>query len=217
MLRQKKRICGLLVAALVTLIACLPTRAQQAPMSTGEKSSEQTLQTVVVTGSIIKRTDFETPSPVQVMTAEDLQQSGYTSVSDVLRNLSANGQGTLSQANNFSFAGGAGGIALRGLTVGGTLTLVDNQRMIPYPLSDDSQRNFVDITSIPFNVIERIDVLKDGASAEYGSDALAGVINVVLKKTFTGMSITADDGTTSKSDGTTENLAGIWGVGDLGS
>ncbi|HTD12317.1 MAG TPA: TonB-dependent receptor [Steroidobacteraceae bacterium] len=198
-------------------MACVPAMAQEATTPPGEQASEQTLQTVVVTGSIIKRTDFETPSPVQVMTAEDLQQSGYTSVSDVLRNLSANGQGTLSQANNFSFAGGAGGIALRGLTVGGTLTLVDNQRMIPYPLSDDSQRNFVDITAIPFNVIERIDVLKDGASAEYGSDALAGVINVVLKKAFTGVSITADAGTTSKSDGTTEHLAGLWGIGDLGA
>ncbi|HTD12225.1 MAG TPA: TonB-dependent receptor [Steroidobacteraceae bacterium] len=180
-------------------------------------AAEQTLQTVVVTGSIIKRTDFETPSPVQVMTAEDLQQSGYTSISDVLRNLSANGQGTLSQSFNFAFAGGGAGIALRGLTVGGTLTLVDSQRMIPYPLSDDSQRNFVDVSSIPFNVIDRVDVLKDGASAEYGSDAIAGVVNIVLKKSFTGASITAEAGTTSKSDGTTEHLAGIWGTGDLGS
>jgi iron complex outermembrane recepter protein len=180
-----------------------------------QAASEQTLQTVVVTGSIIKRTDFETPSPVQVMTAEDLQQSGYTSVSDVLRNLSANGQGTLSQSFNFAFAGGGSGIALRGLTVGGTLTLVDSQRMVPYPLSDDSQRNFVDVSSIPFNVIDRIDVLKDGASAEYGSDAVAGVVNVVLKKTYTGASITADAGSTSKQDGTTEHLAGIWGTGDL--
>jgi iron complex outermembrane receptor protein len=180
-------------------------------------AAEQTLQTVVVTGSIIKRTDFETPSPVQVMTAEDLQQSGYTSVSEVLRNLSANGSGTLSQSFNFAFASGGSGVALRGLTVGGTLTLMDSQRMIPYPLSDDSQRNFVDVSSIPFNVIERIDVLKDGASAEYGSDAVAGVVNVVLKRTFTGASITAEAGTTSKSDGTTEHLAGIWGTGDLAS
>src|SRR5579863_3308001 len=217
MLRQKKRICGLLVAALVTLIACLPTRAQQAPMSTGEKSSEQTLQTVVVTGSIIKRTDFETPSPVQVMTAEDLQQSGYTSVSDVLLNLAANGQGTLSQSFGLAFAGGGSGVALRGLTVGGTLTLVDSSRMIPYPLSDDGQRNFVDITQIPFNVIDRIEVLKDGASAEYGSDAIAGVVNVKLKKSFTGLSVTAEGGVSSHSDGTTEHLAAIGGIGDLGS
>ena len=217
MLRQQKRVSGLLIAALVALITCLPAWAQQAPAAAGDQSSEQVLQTVIVTGSVIKRSDFETPSPVQVMTAQDLQQSGYTSVSDVLRNLSANGAGTLSQSFGLAFAGGGSGIALRGLTVGGTLTLVDSERMVPYPLSDDGQRNFVDITQIPFNVIDHIDVLKDGASAEYGSDAVAGVVNVVLKKSFTGAQFTADAGTTSKSDGTTEHLAGIWGIGDLGS
>ena len=182
-----------------------------------QASSEQTLQTVVVTGSMIKRSDFETPSPVQVMTAEDLQQSGYTSVSDVLRNLSANGQGTLSQSFNGAFAGGASGVALRGLTVGATLTLIDGERMVAYPLSDDGERSFVDVSSIPFFAVERVDVLKDGASAEYGSDAIAGVVNVILKKNFSGAQFTADAGTTSHHDGTTEHLAGIWGVGDLGS
>jgi iron complex outermembrane recepter protein len=202
------------VGALTVASGALVAQAQEQTQATDQ---EQTLQTVIVTGSIIKRTDFETPSPVQVVTAEDLQQSGYTSVSDVLRNLSANGQGTLSQSFGLAFAGGGSGVALRGLTVGGTLTLFDSERMIPYPLSDDGQRNFVDITSIPFNVIERIDVLKDGASAEYGSDAIAGVVNVVLKRTFTGAQFTAEAGTSSHRDGTTEHLAGLWGIGDLGS
>jgi iron complex outermembrane receptor protein len=209
---QERPMLPRIFAAVLTLVSAPAFAQEQA-----QAEQEQVLQTVVVTGSIIKRTDFETPSPVQVMTAEDLQQSGYTSVSDVLRNLSANGQGTLSQAFAGAFAGGGSGVALRGLTVGGTLTLIDSERMIAYPLSDDGQRNFVDITSIPFNVIERIDVLKDGASSEYGSDAVAGVVNVVLKKSFTGFSVTADGGTTSKSDGTTEHLAAIGGIGDLGS
>ena len=217
MIRRKNfaRLRGrvLAVGAVTVASGAVAVHAQEQ----AQVEQEQTLQTVVVTGSMIKRTDFETPSPVQVMTAEDLQQSGYTSVSDVLRNLAANGQGTLSQSFGLAFAGGGSGIALRGLTVGGTLTLVDSERMIPYPLSDDGQRNFVDITQIPFNVIERIDVLKDGASAEYGSDAIAGVVNVVLKKSFTGLSVTADGGTTSHSDGTTEHLAAIGGIGDLGS
>src|SRR5215472_3766256 len=172
----------LAVGITTALSGLLAVHAQeQAPPS----AAEQSLQTVVVTGSIIKRTDFETPSPVQVMTSEDLQQSGFTSVSDVLRSLAANGQGNLSQSFNFAFAGGASGVALRGLTVGGTLTLIDGQRMVPYALSDDSQRNFVDVSNLPFNVIDSIEVLKDGASAQYGSDAIAGVVNVTLKKTFT--------------------------------
>lgn len=208
---------ALALGAITALSAgALPAQAQQQPAQQ-QASGEPALQEVVVTGSIIKRTDFETPSPIQVVTAEDMQQTGYSSVIDVLRNLSANGQGTLNQAFNGAFAGGGSGIALRGLTVGGTLTLVDSLRMIPYPLSDDGQRNFVDISSIPFNVIDRIDVLKDGASAAYGSDAVAGVINVVLKKSFTGADLTVEGGSTQHGDGTTEHIAGIAGVGDLAS
>ncbi|HEY2276018.1 MAG TPA: TonB-dependent receptor plug domain-containing protein, partial [Steroidobacteraceae bacterium] len=192
----------------------LPAQAQQQP---AQASGEPALQEVVVTGSLIRRTDFETPSPVQVVTSEDLKQSGYNSVSDVLRSLAANGQGTLSQSFNFAFAGGASGVALRGLTVGGTLTLIDGQRMVPYALSDDSQRNFVDVSNLPFNVIDSIEVLKDGASSEYGSDAIAGVVNVKLKKTFTGVTVTGEGGTSSKGDGSTEHVAGLAGIGDLGS
>src|SRR5215469_15942066 len=190
-----------------------PAQAQQQPAQGG--AGEQNVETVIVTGSMIKRTDFDTPSPVQVVSSQDLEQSGYTSVSDVLRNISANGQGTLTQAFNQAFAGGGAGVALRGLTVGATLTLIDGERMIPYPLADDAQRNFVDVTSIPFLAVDRIDVLKDGASAQYGSDAIAGVINVILKKSFTGMQTTVEGGTTSHHDGTTWHLSLIAGLGDL--
>jgi iron complex outermembrane recepter protein len=218
MVRLRSLVHGLFATAFaVCALTGVSSTAQAQAQEQTQAAPEQVLQTVIVTGSVIKRTDFETPSPVQVMTAQDLQQSGYTSVSDVLRNLSANGAGTLSQSFGLAFAGGGSGVALRGLTVGGTLTLVDSERMIPYPLSDDGQRNFVDITQIPFNVVDHIDVLKDGASAEYGSDAIAGVVNVVLKKSFTGLSVTADAGTSSHSDGTTEHLAAIGGIGDLGS
>src|SRR5256885_16947893 len=89
--------------------------------------------------------------------------------------------------------------------------------MIPYPLSDDAQRNFVDVSSIPFLAVDRIDVLKDGASAEYGSDAIAGVVNVILRKSFTGIQTSLEGGTTSRHEGTTEHLAAIGGVGNLAS
>lgn len=208
---------ALATGALAALAAgALPAQAQQQPAQQ-QASGEPALQEVVVTGSLIKRTDFETPSPIQVMTADDLLQSGYTSVSEVLHNLAANGQGTLSQSFGLAFAGGGSGIALRGLTVGGTLTLVDSERMIPYPLSDDGQRNFVDISSIPFGVIDHIDVLKDGASAAYGSDAVAGVVNVVLKKNFQGVTATAEGGSSQHGDGTTEHFSILAGTGDLAS
>lgn len=182
---------------------------------TQAKSSEPELQEIVVTGSLIKRTDTETPSPVQIITADDIKNSGYTNVSDVLRTLSANGSGTLNQGFGQAFAAGATGIALRGLSVGDTLTLIDGQRMVSYPLSDDGERSFVDVTAIPINAIEGVDVVKDGASAIYGADAIAGVVNVKLRKSYVGAEFTAEAGTTQYGDGTTEHAAGIWGMGDL--
>jgi iron complex outermembrane receptor protein len=194
--------------------ASAAAQAQQAPPSPDDNAP---LQEVIVTGSLIRRTDSETPSPVQVITAADLTNSGYSDLSDVLRTLSANGAGTLSQSFNNAFAGGGAGVALRGLSVGATLTLVDNHRMVGYPLTDDGERNFVDVTALPMLAVDRIEVLKDGASAEYGSDAIAGVVNVLLKKDYQGADMLAEGGTSEHTDGTTAHIGGIWGVGDLTS
>jgi iron complex outermembrane receptor protein len=192
----------------------VPAEAQQVAAA---DAGGPELQEVVVTGSLIKRSDFDTPSPVQVMTAESITQQGYTSVAQVLNNLSANGQGSLAASNPFAFAAGGSGVALRGLTVGATLTLIDGERMIAYPISDDGERSFVDTNSIPLLAVDRIDILKDGASSEYGSDAIAGVVNVVLKKNYQGFETTAEAGTTNHSDGTTERIGFIAGMGDVGS
>ncbi|MGB6603513.1 MAG: TonB-dependent receptor [Steroidobacteraceae bacterium] len=185
--------------------------AQQQPAS----ATAAPLQEVVVTGSLIKRTDTETPSPVQIISQKDLVNSGYTNVNDVLRNLAANGQGTLNQGFTEAFAAGASGVALRGLTVGDTLTLIDSERMVAYPLSDDGERSFVDTTAIPFNAVESIEVLKDGASALYGADAIAGVVNIKLKQTYEGAEFTGEGGATQHDDGWTWHAAGILGWGDL--
>ncbi len=184
-------------------------QAQAQPAAGGD------LQEVVVTGSLLKRTDTETPSPVQIISEKDLVNSGYTNVNDVLRNLAANGQGTLNQGFTEAFAAGASGIALRGLTVGDTLTLIDGERMVAYPLSDDGERSFVDTTAIPFNAVQSIEVLKDGASALYGADAIAGVVNIKLKQTYQGAELTAEGGATQHDDGWTWHAAGIVGWGDL--
>jgi iron complex outermembrane recepter protein len=202
------------IAILAGLATGGAAQAQQAPANTSDNGP---IQEVVVTGSLIKRTDTETPSPVQVLTATDLQNSGYTNVAEVLQNVSANGAGSLNQAFGQAFAAGASGIALRGLTVGATLTLIDGERMVPYPLSDDGERSFVDVTAIPFNAIDSVEVLKDGASSIYGADAIAGVVNIKLKKTYVGSEITAEGGTTQHGDGTSEHFAGIVGFGDLNS
>jgi iron complex outermembrane recepter protein len=200
-------------AAIVASLFMGVASAQTAPAEQPQPGSG--LQEVVVTGSLIKRTDTETPSPVQVISDKDLVNSGFNNVSDVLRNLSANGQGTLNQGFGQAFASGGSGIALRGLTVGDTLTLIDSERMVSYPLSDDGERSFVDVSAIPFNAIDSVEVLKDGASAVYGADAIAGVVNVKLKPTYTGAEFTAEYGETQYHDGVTWHGAGIIGWGDL--
>ena len=106
---------------------------QAADLDTDQGSLEQ----VVITGSRIQRTDTDTPAPVQVITSEQIANSGYTSISDVLHALTANGQGNLNQSFNGSFAAGGSGVSLRGMTVDATLVLIDGHRMANYPISDD--------------------------------------------------------------------------------
>jgi iron complex outermembrane recepter protein len=179
-----------------------------------QKSSEQ-LQTVVVTGSHIRRTDTETPSPVSVLTAEDITKQGFTSLADAIRSSPADNSGTLSQAFSGAMAGGASGVALRGLSVDATLVLMDGHRLATYPLADDGERPFVDVSALPLGIVDRVEVLLDGASAIYGSDAIAGVVNIITKKQFTGFDFDAGAGATYRWDGQSQRAAATWGTGDL--
>lgn len=197
------------LAATGALVSMGSAMAQQAP------AEGQAVQRVVVTGSLISRADTETPTPVQVLTAADIQKSGKTSVAELLTDLAANGAGTLGTGFSGAFANGASGVSLRGLTVGATLVLIDGHRMAPYPLSDDAQRSFVDVSSIPFDAIETIEVLKSGASSLYGSDAIAGVINIKLKKNFKGTRLSAEVGDTQHGGGKTKRGSISTGIGDL--
>ena len=200
---------ALIVAALPGW--CVQAHAQDAARSPAATAPQQ----VTVTGSNVRRTDSETPSPVQVLTAEDIKKSGYTSIADVLHNITANNMGSLTQAAPSAFAAGGSGVALRGLTVGATLVLIDGHRMASYPMPDDGERDFVDISAIPMGAIERIEVLKDGASAVYGSDAIAGVVNVILKKSVTGTTVSAEAGISGKGDGATTHASLTTGWGSL--
>ena len=200
---------GLLAIVGVAAAATVPAQTAPPPQAT------ENLSTVVVTGSRILREDTNTPSPVQIVTSEDIANSGLTSINDVLSRLTSNGQGNLGQSFSGAFAAGAAGVSLRGMTVDATLVLIDGHRMANYPISDDGQRSFVDVANLPLAAIDRVEVLKDGASAVYGSDAIAGVVNVILKKQFTGLELVADAGTSYKKDGTNEHASATWGFGDL--
>jgi len=212
---MKLRIKPMPVAILQVIASGALSVAAISPALAQQESGVAPVQRVLVTGSLISRTDTETAAPVQVITALDIQRSGKTSVAELLQDLAANGAGTLGTGFSGAFANGASGISLRGLTVGSTLVLIDGHRMSPYAIGDDSQRSFVDVSNIPFDAIESIEVLKSGASALYGSDAVAGVVNIKLKKSATGTRFTADSGTTQHGGGTTHRASLSTGFGDI--
>jgi iron complex outermembrane receptor protein len=209
-----KRLCNSRAAGCLLLI---PAVAGAADAGGPARDAQQSgaLETIVVTGSYIRRTDTESPSPVDIINADDITRRGMTSIADVIHSLSSDNSGTLTQNFSGAMAGGASGVSLRGLTVDATLVLVDGHRMATYPLADDGQRPFVDIGSLPLGIVDRVEVLKDGASAIYGSDAIAGVVNVITKKNFTGLDLAANLGSSAKADGLEQRLSATYGFGTL--
>ncbi|WP_422509939.1 TonB-dependent receptor plug domain-containing protein [Stenotrophomonas sp. GZD-301] len=163
----------------------------------------QQLDTVQVTGSRIPRAQVEGPAPVTVITAEQIQASGFTSVPDVLRSMTQNGGETQSQqsASGADFSPGAQQVDLRGLGPNHTLVLVNGRRIADFPMPFQGRSNFTDVSNIPIGMIERIEVLTGSASAIYGSDAIAGVVNFILKKQVDGTTVDVRMGTTSEGGG----------------
>ena len=178
-------------------------------------SAEKTLKLVEVTGSRIKRIDAETASPVQVITREQIERSGAQSITQLLTHLPASNAGNFNSNAVASFTPGAGGVSLRGLGAQATLVLINGRRMAPYGFASGGQQTFFDINSIPIEVVERIETLLDGASAIYGSDAIAGVVNVILRKNYQGMTLSGSASQTGYHDGQTGSTSVIYGRGDL--
>lgn len=212
-------IAGLFAApAFAQSTAPTPDDATTLPAPAPQESAvDQTGEEIVVTGSILRRTNAETPSPVTVLSAESLQERGINTVSEAMQRLSANGAGTITQGWNTgsNFATGANAVSLRGLTVQSTLTVFDGLRMAPYPLADDGHRNFVDLNTIPNAIIDRIEVLRDGASSTYGADAVAGVINVITKKEIQGLHLNGSAGISQRGDAGEQRFDATYGYGDL--
>ncbi len=170
---------------------------------------------VDVTGTNIKRADTETAAPIEIITRADIDASGLQTISDVVRQITANNNGTVSPSftNGFSASGSA--VSLRGLGPNNTLVLLNGRRLANFGLAEDAHASYVDLQQIPFDAVERIEVLKDGASAIYGSDAVAGVINVILRQQYTGFTATGTAGTTGNGEGNQYKGAVTFGAGDL--
>ena len=173
---------------------------------------------IIVTGSLFKRQiDSETPSPVTTLSAATLAQRGQNTIASAVTSIPGNSAGTLpsSFSANGAFATGASAVSLRGLTTNSTIVLFDGLRGAYYPLADDGSRSFVDLNTIPNAVVERVEVLKDGASSTYGADAIAGVVNVITKREIKGISGTIEGGLSSRGDAGSQRAVLTAGYGDL--
>lgn len=180
-----------------------------------EATASAPIQRVEITGSSIKRASAETASPVQVVTREDLAKSGKGTVAEYLQTLTADGAGSLPTGFGNGFAAGSTAISLRGLGATSTLVLLNGRRMAPFARADDGQKSFTDLSTIPMEAVERIEILKDGASSTYGADAIAGVVNIILKKNYQGVTAKAELGTSRYRDGEMSKASVTWGKGDL--
>lgn len=179
----------------------------------------QQLERVEVVGSAIKRTTSEGVSPVEVLSRKQIERTGATSVNELLRSIPSIDvfdQGEL--ASNSPSGSGTANIAMRGLSSSEVLVLLNGRRMPVNALYDSSGAGAAfDINSLPIGAIERVEILKDGGSALYGADAVAGVINFVTKTDYQGIEANASWGQSSRGDGTEKRLGLSAGFGDLSS
>jgi iron complex outermembrane receptor protein len=191
-------------AAVVLALAALPAAAQDT-------------QRVEITGSSIKRIDAETALPVQVMTRQDIERTGATNVEQLLQTIgSATSSGALmANASSGATTGSISSVSLRGLTSLRTLVLINGRRIAPYGIGFTGDSVSVDVGSIPLAAIERVEILKDGASAIYGSDAIAGVVNFILRKDFQGVELALDAGRTQGGGASSRRASITAGFGDL--
>ncbi|MGT2514921.1 TonB-dependent receptor plug domain-containing protein [Sphingomonas panni] len=198
-----------------------PVYAQEVPpagatVPTPTTPSDDTSQDIVVTGSILRGADSGI-SPVTTLTAENLDARGINTVQDAIQLLSSNNGPALTNSftANGAFAGGASAVSLRGLSTSSTLVLFDGLRAAYYPLADDGSRNFVDLNTIPDDIVDRVEVLRDGASSAYGADAIAGVVNIITKRSVKGVSGRVEAGISERGFAANQRLTLTAGTGDL--
>lgn len=196
------------------VVVALVVAASSATAQAQEETTTTNLDRISVTGSRIRQVDTETAQPVLSISRASIEKSGFKTVADVLQNISAAGSPAISRSQPLSSGENVGGfyIDLRNLGAQRTLILVDGKRL------GSSTSGFQDVSQIPSVVVERIDVLKDGASSIYGSDAMAGVVNIITRKNFEGMEANVYSGQYSEGDGKKQSYDFVAGfTGDRGS
>jgi iron complex outermembrane recepter protein len=198
------------VAALMAMGSGLLTHQAHAQAPAPASAPAAAAERVEITGSRIKSTSADSPSPLQVLNAEDIAGSGVINIQDLLLKNPTLGAPAISRtSSNFATAGvGVATIDLRGLGAARTLVLVNGRRFV----SGVPGSAAVDLNTVPTDFIERIDLLTGGASSAYGSDAVAGVLNIVLKRNFEGFVFDANSGMSSLKDDKRSKLSATWGI-----
>ena len=208
MFEQRKTAVAVWQAISIGLATSMVGMTAHAQTATTEKT--------VITGSNIKRVDAESSQPVTVISREEIDRSGASSVEQLLQTISsANNNGNLvASAASGATTGGISTASLRGLGSQRTLVLINGRRATAYGTITDSVS--VDVNSIPLAAIDRIEILRDGASAIYGSDAIAGVVNFILRSDFQGVDATIEYGKAVPRGGAIEKrISGVAGFGNV--
>jgi len=195
------------LALLALTAAATAATAQTAPPA----AAEPELQEIVVTGSMIKRVNAETAEAITVVTMNNLKDLGVTSVEQALAMLTSNNATVTTASNVATFKGGASVASLRGMGPTKTLVLLDGQRLA----NNVTLGSGVDLNTIPFAAIDHIEVLREGASSLYGSDAIAGVINFITKKNYDGGEVNVNYSHPEHAGGSSDDADLTYGIGNL--
>jgi outer membrane receptor protein involved in Fe transport len=190
--------------------AALPVHAQDANSNDTQDKAAKQLDTVTVTGTHIRRVELETASPVVTIDRQRIEDSGKSTVGDLLQSMPVMAGYQANTSINSGFSHGRALISLRGLGPERTLVLLNGHRMTG-PASSVSASPGVDVNSIPAAMIDHIEVLTAGASAIYGSDAIGGVVNIILKNGYNGGALEVDYGISGHGDANRRNFDAEWG------
>ncbi len=226
-MKQKLLVSSILMGLAVAAMPLASVHAQNAgdqdtsaqAQSDKDKKKTEKLSTITITGSLIPQAQIETASPTITISAQDLAKQGFATAYDALKALPVATGGVQGNQSSGGFTQGAQTISLFGLPINYTLFLINGKQMTNYPLAYNGSNAFTDLTNIPTAMIDHIDIVPGGNSAIYGSAAIAGVVNIVLKQKYEGVDLDYRVGGYSDGGGESQRLqlsgGGTWGKLDV--
>ena len=202
-----------LITGLMSALGLVSANADQ-PAANADQRDPEALEEVTVIGSYLRTSQGDMPSPIEVLEREEFASQGISTPAEFVSTLTIN-TGAENSADNFTGGGtfGTSNINLRGLGIGANLVLLNGRRQTQSAIANDDGETFVDIASlVPMIALERVEVLKDGASSLYGSDAISGVVNFVTRSGFEGFEIHANYQTVTEDSQSDAELSALWGA-----